>query len=423
MQHNDAVLEEYITIEKLVHGGQGLATLADGRKAFVWNALPGETVAVRMIKKKRQYIEAVAEEILQSSPDRVEHEEDNYLATSPWQIMTYAAENLQKDTIAEELFAREHVTLPTHAPIKYTDQASHYRNKMEYSFYGDDRGLHLALYRRGTHGKQIVTGSMLAVPAVDVAARALCGELSRLEIRAGDLKSVVIRASQAGTVMASLYVKPKTFPKVELPEGLDGLRVYHSNPKSPASLPTRLLSQQGGALLTDTLLDQSFMYDSDSFFQVNIPIFEQALQDIRTQTVGDPIDMYAGVGSIGLSVATDTVDLIEADAATAAMAQKNAANSQFTSHVVIAPSEHTLDYIVPERPLIVDPPRAGLHKKVIERLRAVQPLQVIYLSCNPATQARDAALLADIYDITYYQAYNFFPRTPHVETLLVFKKR
>ena len=87
---------EEVIIEKLVHGGQGLATLADGRKCFVWNALPGERLNVRIIKKKRSYVEAIAEEVLDASPERVEPREENYSATSPWQMMTFDAENRYK---------------------------------------------------------------------------------------------------------------------------------------------------------------------------------------------------------------------------------------------------------------------------------------------------------------------------------------
>lgn len=101
-----------VVIEKLVHGGQGLGTLADGRKVFVWNALPGETVRVRIIKKKRSYAEAIAEEILKASPERIDPLEDNYLATSPWQMMTFEAENRYKSAIVKELFTHEGVVIP-----------------------------------------------------------------------------------------------------------------------------------------------------------------------------------------------------------------------------------------------------------------------------------------------------------------------
>jgi 23S rRNA (uracil1939-C5)-methyltransferase len=87
---------EEVTISKLVHGGQGLGQLADGRKVFVWNALPGETVRVRIIKKKRSYAEAIAEEIVTASPERVEPSEANYLATSPWQTLCVNCSNTRR---------------------------------------------------------------------------------------------------------------------------------------------------------------------------------------------------------------------------------------------------------------------------------------------------------------------------------------
>src|SRR5206468_4353405 len=155
---------EQVTIEKLVFGGQGLGTLADGRKVFVWNALPGETVKARIITKKKSYVEALAEEITNPSKERAKPKEDNYLATSPWQIMTPAAENTHKKEITDELFDRAHIKLPKYKVV-HDNRVWHYRNKMEYSFWGDDDGIHLALHMRGSHGKQIVYGSMLALPA------------------------------------------------------------------------------------------------------------------------------------------------------------------------------------------------------------------------------------------------------------------
>src|SRR4051812_865229 len=101
-----------LTIEKLVHGGQGLATMDDGRKAFVWGALPGEKIRARIIKKKRSYVEAIAEEIVAPSPVRVAERESNYLATSPWQIVAFEAENDYKQLIVKELFTQAHVDLP-----------------------------------------------------------------------------------------------------------------------------------------------------------------------------------------------------------------------------------------------------------------------------------------------------------------------
>lgn len=415
---------EKITIEKIVHGGQGLGTLPSGQKVFVWNALPDEVVEIRIIKKKKQYLEAVAERILEASPMRVEPQEENYLATSPWQMMTFDAENTYKQKIIEELFAHEKVALPKLAEVVHDDGEWRYRNKMEYSFWGDDDGLHLAMYRRGTYGKQIITGSTLAMPAIDKAANDILEVLKELGVRAGNLKTVVVRCTQDGKAVAGLYVKTKDFPRISLPEGLQGLRVYYSTPKSPASVPTKKLYELGDVVIKDTLLGQPFTYDVDSFFQVNIPMFEHALIYIQRHSAADKIiDMYAGAGSIGLSVAKQAVTLVELDAASAAMARTNAQASDAQVEVVEASTEKVLEYIAPDIPVIFDPPRSGLHPKVVERVLEAQPPQIVYMSCNPATQARDLALLQQSYEITHFEIYNFFPKTPHIETIAILRKK
>ena len=414
---------EEIAVSKLVHGGQGLGELPGGRKVFVWNALPGERLRVRIIKKKRSYAEAIAEEVLEASPERVAPHEENYLATSPWQIMTFEAENRHKAGIVRELFTHEKIALPEFGSVVTADSEWRYRNKMEYSFWGDEGGLHLALHRRGSHGKQIVSGSELALPAVDKGANAVLRELQKIDLRAGDLKTIIVRCSQNGDVTAALYTKVDNLPNVPKPSEVKGLRVYYSDPRSPASVPTRLLQTLGDATLQDELLGRTFSYDAESFFQVNLPVYERALTRIRKHCAGDPVDMYAGVGSIGLSVARGRVELVELDPATAKMARLNAAAEDgLDASVIEASAEKVLEYIAADRPVIFDPPRAGLHGKVVERCLEVWPPQIIYLSCNPATQARDLALLQTRYRIDFFEAYNFFPKTPHIETLAVLSR-
>lgn len=414
---------EEVKIDKLAHGGQGIGTLKSGQKIFVWNALPGEIVKARIIKKKRSYGEAIAEEIVQPSSERIEPEEENYLATSPWQIMTLEAENKYKKVIVNELFMHEGVALPEFNDIAHVDQGWYYRNKMEYSFWGDDNGIHLALYKRGSHGKQIVSGSKLAMPAIDAAANKVVAQLNDVDVRAGEMKTIIVRCNQNGRAVASLFVKTKAFPNLTLPDELQGLRVYYSDPKSPASVPTKLLYKLGDVTLTDNLLNHEFTYDVDSFFQVNIPVFELALQSI-SQFCNESVltDMYAGAGSIGLSVAKKQVTLVELDPATAAMARINAKKSPLDAKVVEASTEQALDYIQPNIPIVFDPPRAGLHRKVIEKVLDATPPKIIYLSCNPATQARDLAMLQGGYTIEHFEVFNFFPRTPHIETLAVLAK-
>lgn len=412
-----------VVVEKLVHGGQGLGALPDGRKVFVWGALPGERVGVRILKGKRSYAEAIAEEIIEASPLRVAPREANYLATSPWQILTFDAENDYKKRIVEELFIQAHVSLPTFSMTAAGDDW-HYRNKMEYSFWGDDDGLHLALHNRGSHYKTIVQGSELALPAVDAAAQSVLAQLQKQAVRAGELKTIIVRASQDGKAVASLFVKPETFVELPKPDDVKGLRVYYSNPKSPASVQTKLLYELGDVRLEDQLLGRSFTYDADSFFQVNLPVFEQALARIKEHFAGEQevVDMYAGTGSIGLSVADKKVELIELDPATSAMARVNAA-SNINAVVIEASSEKALDCITSDKPVIFDPPRAGLHDKLVAHTLQARPPRIAYLSCNPATQARDLAKLQESYDIDYFEGFNFFPHTPHIETLAILNRK
>ena len=97
--------------------------------------------------------------------------------------------------------------------------------------------------------------------------------------------------------------------------------------------------------------------------------------------------------------------------------QKNAAGTD--AECVLAKSEDVTDYVTPDCTVILDPPRAGCDQKLIDCLNEVKPKSVIYLSCNPITQARDIALLKENYEIAKLTPYNFFPRTPHIESLAV----
>jgi 23S rRNA (uracil1939-C5)-methyltransferase len=186
---------------------------------------------------------------------------------------------------------------------------------------------------------------------------------------------------------------------------------------------TKLLYELGDATITDKLIEQQFTYDVDSFFQVNLPVFEVALRRMKQLCAAENVvDMYAGAGTIGLSIGTKPV-LVELDPAAVAMARINVINTGNQAIVIEASTERALEYIPSEGSLVFDPPRAGLHPKVVERVLEQSPSQVIYLSCNPATHARDLALLQAHYKVTHFEVFNFFPRTPHIETLAVLEKR
>ncbi len=416
-------MSEVVTVNKLVHGGQGIATLADGRTVFVWNALPLEEVEIEVIKNKRHYAEALVTKVIKASTERETPKDQAYLSTSPWQMMSFAAENTHKQAILTETMMREKVTYSKSIDF-HASKAQwqwHYRNKMEYSFWADDDGLHLALFNRGTHGKQVVEGSSIAKPEVDAVAQRIVALLNANNIRGSQLKTVVVRSDQQGNAVAALFVKDEDFPELDFKDVAKGVAVNFSNPKSPASVLTRQLYQYGDISLADTILGCPISYDVNSFFQVNLPIFEEAAKRIR-QVVGkdgERVDMYSGVGT--LAIPTNCTKLVELDEHNIEMAKHNVGHKKID--VIHASAETALEHISTGGMLIVDPPRAGLHQKVIERILEVKPSLIAYLSCNPSTQARDIALLQNTYNITSVEGYNFFPRTPHIESLAILEHK
>jgi len=145
------------------------------------------------------------------------------------------------------------------------------------------------------------------------------------------------------------------------------------------------------------------------------------LRKIDELTKGEQkIDMYSGVGAIGAPL-DGTAVLVESDDNNIVMAEKNVGDKEII--VVHASSENAVEHIHNDKVLIVDPPRAGLHKNVIEAIIQAKPPKIVYLSCNPSTQARDVGLLREEYEVGYAQGFNFFPRTPHIESLIIMERK
>lgn len=430
---------ETLRLEKIVGGGQALGAMNDGRKAFVWGGLPGELVKIRITKKKSHFVEGVVTEVLEKSPERImPRDENSYLSTSPWQIMPLSSEEMHKANLIEEAFRLHNVTLPGKIDV-FTDGVEfNYRNKVEFSWFGDktDDGtretLDLAFFKRGSKGKVVVEETSLAHPKINKLAIEIRNLLRTKPVTARQLKTLLIRTEQQGNAVWQLYVKDRLTDLVSTKEAAQlsakGGEIIYSDPKSPASRVTERLNKFGDTTLTDTILGVTFNYACEGFFQVNIPVYKKALSDMRDWIDHEnnlpTLDLYSGVGTIGLTIGGDDITLVEINEHAVAEMQRNITKlNRANAKAILAPSEKSLEYITGEQIVIVDPPRAGLHADVVRRLLETAPPRIIYLSCNPVTQARDVSLLQEKYKIVHHQGYNFFPRTPHIEHLVILDRK
>lgn len=417
-----------LKLEKLVFGGQALGYYND-KAVFCWNALPCEEVEAEIVKKKKGLLQAVATKIIKPSTERIEPKESHFLSCSPWQILDFEKENFYKKQISQEVFEKiGKFKVPKDFDIvSVADFDYEYRNKMEYSLWHDDnQHIDLAFFERGKHYRYAIKPCLLAQKQINVTAQTILDWLNEKKVPRGMLKTVILRSNNQNQSIAALFIKEdfkfKTYPKLN--NNFLGLQIYLSNPKSPASVPDKLLYSQGQDFLITKINDVELKFGLLSFFQIHVPVFEKALQDIAKFLDPDKsvVDYYSGVGAIGLSLNKYFKDCVLVDNVAEAIdyAQQNIELNKIKNcEAKLCEAEKITDLIEPNKIIIFDPPRAGLHKNVVQRVLEQKPERIIYLSCNLSTQARDIEVLKDYYKIEFLKLYNFFPKTPHVEALCV----
>ena len=430
-----------LQIESLNHVGYGVGH-ADGREYWVSNALPGETVQAQIGKKKKRVFMGVATEVTVASEYRIEEREEHFTASSPLQIATAEFESQWKNDFIRKTFeTKADVTLD---PFEvYTDGVQYgYRNKIEYGFYSDDSGMRYSFFKRDTRsGKWPHLGSLLAHENMNQAGLKVLELLNKNEMSARDFKSVIYRYSVSEEkVFGEVFVKNdeildklKTIDFGAIKE-LAGFRVVFSDPKSPASVHTDIVTSYGESEIVEQVAGVSLTYPLHGFFQVNPVAFSQTMDDMKEVLTNNikglksltMVDMYSGVGTIGLCLAglMEKVIGVELFGDAKKYSELNAENNNIkNTQFIEASAENSLVQIAKADVLVLDPPRAGLNPKVIKQILNSNPKWLVYLSCNPVTQSDDWNKLKEKYDIIWNRAYNYYPRTPHVEHLIIAKKK
>jgi 23S rRNA (uracil1939-C5)-methyltransferase len=422
-----------LTIEKMIYGGDGLAHLpADdsgrGKTAFVPFVLPAEEIQARVTEEKPSFIRATAEKILTASPQRTEAPCPYFQSCggchyqhTPYQNQLQIKSQILRETLARtaKIEWKEDITVHAAEPWNYRNRT---RMKLQHAPFA------LGYYKFNSHEllpvEQCPISSLLINKAIAVVwklGRAAALDASIVEIEffanANDDKLLFeIYLSTKGNdallerSAAGLFKSLKS----ELPE-LSGVAAFFQGPAAQS-----FGYEAADSLLYETSLAK-FRVSAGSFFQVNRFLINDLLTTATAGASGALAwDLYAGVGlfSAALVKSFERVIAVEAGAASADDLKHNAPRS-------VKPVQSTIEaFLNPKgkRPkpdfILVDPPRAGLGSKTAKQLAAVEAPQITYVSCDPATLARDLRVLLDAgYQIEQLHLMDLFPQTFHIETI------
>jgi 23S rRNA (uracil1939-C5)-methyltransferase len=431
-----------IKVEKMTQGGQGLGHL-DGKVCFVNKAIPGETARIEIVEDKKDYCVANPLEIIQASPHRINPECPIFNRCGGCQLQHIAYEyqlELKRDVFVETMRRIGKMEVPAGLPGGETP--FFYRNRAQLPVQ-EGGGLKIGYYKPGTHRvvdqKQCPINHDLINRTLGVLRR----RMTEAGVKAYDeqnhrgvLRHIVIKAGIntrqlfVTLVTTGLELDPRSYQDVhqDLPEVV-GI-TQNVNP----SRTNRILGKENRQLWGKDHYEEraeglTYRIRTASFFQVNTVVFERILKTIRDRLPLDGhetvLDLYSGMGVIGSSLSPrirEVVAVEESEETVSdgiASARANGINNIrfLTGDVAVKLKEIESGDIA-----ILDPPRKGVGQDVIEALARLSVKEVVYLSCNPATFARDAAYLrAQNYDLSEIVLFDMFPQTFHMETLGFFK--
>ncbi len=428
-----------LLIDKLVQGGDGLAT-HDGMKIFVPFSAPQERVRARIVTQKRDYAVAEIEEVIEPSPLRVAAPCPHYGVCGGCQLQHI---NYQGQLVVKKLYVNEALQRigQVFVPVRnVTTEADpwHYRNKTQYPVGAGGNGLAIGFFKRGTHDLLDIPACLLhpvefdrlreAIRAILVAS----GETGYCEARHdGNIRHVVLRqGTRDGGLLAIVVTRTPEFDAraaeliAEQP-GVTGVLQSVVPARTNRIMGPQIKVLAGSGHLHQSVLGRTFQVSAPSFFQVNINQAEELCRKILKHVGprGDEMvmDLYSGVGMISLLVApfVQHVTAIEADAAAVDDARTNA-QSQGVRNVEFIGGDvnRELSRVASADVVILDPPRKGCPADTLRRIAALKPRRIVYVSCNPATLARDLATLEQSgYTTHEIEPVDMFPQTFHVEVI------
>ncbi|MBW2029720.1 MAG: 23S rRNA (uracil(1939)-C(5))-methyltransferase RlmD [Deltaproteobacteria bacterium] len=448
-----------LCVERLAYGGQGVSRL-DGYVLFVKGGLPGDRVLGRIVKKKRDYAEARILELIEPSPERIEPPcpYHGFCGGCQWQHLRYERQlRYKREHVLEALTrigglqgVRVHDAIPSEGQFSY-------RNKMEFSFsdrrwYPPDeferrrgetrKDWALGLHIPGTFSKVIDLDACLLQ---EEEGNRILQDVKRLVKESGvpvyGLKShqgfwrfLTLRSSFSyGAWMVNLVTAREERGMLEpLAHTLRRLHpsiktvVNSINTKRAAiALGEREVVLFGGGIIRDRIGPYEFRISANSFFQTNSltaqVLYNKVLEYAQLDGSEVVLDLYSGTGTIPVFLSRSAREVIGLELERSAVndaianARKNGIDN---CRFICGDIRNTLPSLrlVPDV-LVIDPPRAGLHKDILSQVLELPVGRIVYVSCNPTTLARDLGAMSQDYEIVEVQPVDMFPHTYHVESV------
>lgn len=475
MNKKKTVLQQ-VTVEDYAAEGKALSK-KDGKVIFIEGAVPGDVVDVQLSKSKKEWAEGKAIHFHSWSADRVTPfcQHFGVCGGCKWQMLPYEKQlQYKQNEVVQNLRRIGKVSLPPIQPIIGCSETARYRNKLEFTFSNrryllpqeiaaakdtvidQENALGFHVPRLFDKVIDITTCHLMAEPvnAIKNTIRdyAMQHKLPFYDIRfhQGWLRTLIVRVATTGEVMVNVCLahddeKERTRLFDHLLKQVPGITtlLYTINPKKNDTIyDLQPQAYYGKGYIIETLSTGSpdgrklqFKIGPKSFFQTNTRQAErlyQVTRELACLTGHETVyDLYCGTGSIGLFVSDKAKKIIGVETVQEAIvdARENAAlnhieHAQFFSGDVIdvCTSEFFQQHGQPDV-VITDPPRAGMHEKLVRKILETAAPLVVYVSCNPATQARDLNLLDEKYEVTRVQPVDMFPHTHHIENVVQLKLR
>lgn len=410
--------EDLIEVELLNHayGGDSMGRLADGRAVFVPGVLPGERVRIRLVEQKRSFARGALVEILRASPDRIpgEYLDPAACGGCHYQHMTYPAQLQAKTAVLRDQLRRiAGIAAPVVDPIIPSPLEWRYRNAVQFHLTPQGQ---VGFQEPGSHIVTPVDRCLLCEPAIEALLPALDfqggGGLERIQVRAGLDDEILLVLESNDPIPPEISIDLPVSAVFVGPGGF-----IENDP----------LVLAGDDYLVMRAAERDFHVSAGSFFQVNTAqaenMLDYLLKHLPLSAQMNVLEVYAGVGLFSAFFAPRVGRLAAVESAPSAIDDFAENLDEFDNvelydglaEEILPALEHHPDLV------LVDPPRAGLAIPTLDALVRMRPTTIAYVSCDPATLARDAKrLIGAGYTFERAQPFDMFPQTYHIESISFF---